>query len=720
MDIVIRTPHGDAEVRIARTGGASVGALVETVTRRTAPPVLDVDGIAVPVGTSLHRCGLFRGSVVTVDGGEVRGIDGVEHSGGVTDDPVVSLVQVAGPGTGVRIELDAGTYRIGPGRRLHGRELSVASVETGALELGVRSDGSAVVTPATSAYLDGVELRISASVRWTGGLLEIGDRVFRLEQVTGADGQPSHTEPPPTHPRHAAHLQVTGGLAVFNRPPTHLLPDAGAARSDDVAELVRWALTRSPRLWHRRLTDEGALALPYGLTTGLGRPPQVERVDLAVERAVGVVGPSETARAITRGMLVAASAIHGPADIEIVVVSHPNRIAAWEWVKWLPHAQSSSGTPNLFTSDDDLATWADRRRESLPHVLVVADEPMRWRSGGSPLRQLLADPQVPIRLIALATDIQQLPAICRQVVSASVPFHPHLVDESTALHVARAMAMLDDPDLAPSARPPRQTAASPPEAAERASAGLLVSPFVIGRELTPLEHRLVVATSTDLTLDDLLAAHPGDGVPFALTDTGDEHDPIVRWWVPGAPLHVDGPGAAALLPTLAIGVADRCSADDVHLYVATSQPGRLAPLAALPHLGGFVDTSDPRQVDALVTVFDAELVRRASSSTDSPAPTSADTPAVAPAAMVLLTDDPDAFGDTLAELTVEGPARGIGVVVATHGRRGVTVDCADGTRLDVARVTGSIAAMVRSMDLEPATERHPVPVVAHEEPHDPR
>ena len=96
---------------------------------------------------------------------------------------------------------------------------------------------------------------------------------------------------------------------------------------------------------------------------------------------------------------------------------------------------------------------------------------------------------------------------------------------------------------------------------------------------------------------------PAGGVPFALVDLPDQLRQKIRWWEPGVNgslliYGTEGAGTAAVLASLAIGGAERYSADDLHLYVIDA--GALAPLAALRHAGAVVRHDEVDRITQLV------------------------------------------------------------------------------------------------------------------------
>ena len=195
---------------------------------------------------------------------------------------------------------------------------------------------------------------------------------------------------------------------------------------------------------------------------------------------------------------------------------------------------------------------------------------------------------------------------------------------------------------------------------------LELRPYVIGRELTPMELRVMRETNGNVGGGDvggvwfaggvrndlsrlvveitaaavaveqartrrlspeplphvvdprrLTTEHPGGGVPFALVDLPDQQRQQIRWWEPGVDgslliYGADGAGTSAVLGSLAVGAAERYPADDFHLYVIDA--GALAPLVALPHTGAVVRHDDVDRIARLVRLVGAEIDSRNSTS----------------------------------------------------------------------------------------------------------
>ncbi|AZK97773.1 MULTISPECIES: type VII secretion protein EccC [Streptomyces] len=132
-----------------------------------------------------------------------------------------------------------------------------------------------------------------------------------------------------------------------------------------------WALGGTSRQWERRASDEdfsevrvavGEQKLALRLAPLATRPvedlePLSAHALRSFIRAYGTVpeqpialylrawsrvlvtGDEERARALVRAMLAQLAAFHAPEELNVALCVSDERRAAWEWLKWLPHAQ---------------------------------------------------------------------------------------------------------------------------------------------------------------------------------------------------------------------------------------------------------------------------------------------------------------------------------------------------------------------------------------------
>jgi DNA segregation ATPase FtsK/SpoIIIE, S-DNA-T family len=734
MDVVIRTPHGDAEVRVgAHDPATRLVDVLEVVTGRSVPPVVDVDGRAVPSAAPLDDAGVLEGSVIDVGAGTG---DGPDSAG-------VELVQIAGWGTGTRAALPSGTYRIGPGRRVNARELAAAPVDRVGFELRVAAGGAVTVTTGQDPVrLDGAVLEPGARVTWATGVVDVLGRAFQLEEHTiGPLRRPrpdpgsataTFNRPPLPSPSPPVSLPAAGAAVVRDhgrRPGAHQRPAVDERRALERDRLrAAWVLpaeagelagSAGPALWRRRHSPTEPVELAVGLGDVPWRPVGVEgdhgtlpmvpiTVDLAREQGLAIVGSTDFVRAAARGVLVAAAVERGPADLAIVVATHADRLGAWEWVKWLPHCRTA-GTIDVLTSAEAIAAVLDTAARPGPLTLVVADEPAWWRERAAPLRPLLAGTRSPIRLIALVGDPAEAPTVCTTLLSESDDVavldrlldrqriervHPFLVATETALGTARHLAGLDDPDLAPPEDDPAHRRAPVLELLQLTEPGGV-----------PLAGRVMDRWSGGDRAPTLLPVGR-DGATTITIDL-DRHGPH---------LVVAGPEAPDVTRGLLAALAVVAAPDEVGIVLIgpTATFGRCTDL---PHVVGTVTHPDGGEAERVLRCLRAELRRRSSGDDDTDE---------SGARLVVVLDEPTArdmpgFGSAVSSIARDGASLGIHLIVATDRPAGAFDDelgRLDVARLEVASRLGELTTRPRArsslriaagpaVELDPVTSRTP-------------
>jgi len=220
----------------------------------------------------------------------------------------------------------------------------------------------------------------------------------------------------------------------------------------DVAALRTWVAAGHQRVWERRHdhTDFLALTLAYGdehvvmgaTGPGAGSFPEATEAmrtakplasvpilaELTTHQSVGIAGPRPLALAVTRSLIMQAATLHGPADVDMTLIVDPAALGEWDFMKWLPHMRGEGGRSRVATTLETItnhlpeaheggvfATEADQG----PRRLAVIDAPALIAATGSPLRNALADPLMPLHGIIVSDDPDQLPASCGVVVEIS-------------------------------------------------------------------------------------------------------------------------------------------------------------------------------------------------------------------------------------------------------------------------------------------------------------
>ena len=108
--------------------------------------------------------------------------------------------------------------------------------------------------------------------------------------------------------------------------------------------------------WNTGIAHDQRRTLQPDLLAALERCERLVDVPVPVDLQAGSVvvlrGDIGVATAIARSLVVQLAGLYGPADWRLVVVT--DRPAEWDWVDWLPHAQSGGVVPS-----DEVARLAD-------------------------------------------------------------------------------------------------------------------------------------------------------------------------------------------------------------------------------------------------------------------------------------------------------------------------------------------------------------------------
>jgi len=466
MDIVVTTPHGDADIDlVAAPTDSTLADLLGTVTGQSPPATARIDGRTVSCSLALRDIGLVIGSVV--DTRPVIAADSRLDT--------VALLQLTGRGAGTDRLLGPARYRIGPARSSSGDELATAAVATTVFEVDVAPDGSVHATGAEagthlgdgrSARLDGKPL--DRRRLWESGHLAAAGRRFQLERP------PANLES-----RDVEHRAEDGSIPYRRRPnaPTDRRLLIHGARRD--------AASAAGQLWQWRPGDRGAFEVGYGFEHDNDSPVAV---DLLANRAVALVGSERFRSALARTLLVELCTMHGPAHLGVVIATTSDQLTEWNWSRWLPHLRDgrSNPHPRLFADDAQLAAWAGEATRPPPSTMtrqhltvLIVDAKALWEQRSSPLHPLLTNPPNDLRIIALCAAVDDAPTPCSELLvearqpgghtdhpellaplvahhrrgsdqpSVVADIEPALVEADIALEIARHLAPLDDLEAEP-------------------------------------------------------------------------------------------------------------------------------------------------------------------------------------------------------------------------------------------------------------------------------
>ena len=120
------------------------------------------------------------------------------------------------------------------------------------------------------------------------------------------------------------------------------------------------------------------------------QPKLPASIDLRAFDRIELCGAEDPARSLARAMICSATAFHSPDHLVVAVLCSEQNLLHWDWLKWLPHAQSAQQSDAVgpmrmvSTSLAEIATLlppdlsdrprfgADERPPS-PHILFVTD-----------------------------------------------------------------------------------------------------------------------------------------------------------------------------------------------------------------------------------------------------------------------------------------------------------------------------------------------------------
>jgi S-DNA-T family DNA segregation ATPase FtsK/SpoIIIE len=497
------------------------------------------------------------------------------------------------------------------------------------------------------------------------------------------------------------------------------------AASPDPAEVLRRVMLPSTTLWERRPAHRDFLLLRAGVGAVRWRPPVTEAprsaatpdelaealaaaatlegspvpVDLSAGGVVGIVGDRTAALALARSLLCQAAALHGPADLPVMVLARPEAAVEWDWAKWLPHTRDASGAGRMLSADPELSTrLAEGRLRAAgpgdrndrppaggrppvgPTVLVVVDDESLTEGRRAPTRSLLRGEGGLVAGIVIASTVDRLPAVCTTVVEMVDPdggaeltlpqagerverFLPAGMADDVARGCARALARFEDPEL-----------------------------DVVGAGLPASIRLLPLLELDECTPEAVLARWKAAGVdPRPATPVGLSEDGVfsVDFVADGPHALVGGTtgsGKSELLRSMVAGLA--ASVDPDHLtFVLIDFKGGSAfdECARLPHTVGMVTDLDEHLAERALRCLEAELKHRERTlrqvgATDLPDYLRKGLPEPMPRLLVIIDEfatlrsELPQFIDALVGVAQRGRSLGVHMLLATQRPQGAISD----------------------------------------------
>ncbi|GIH18841.1 type VII secretion protein EccCa [Rugosimonospora africana] len=339
-------------------------------------------------------------------------------------------------------------------------------------------------------------------------------------------------------------------------------------------------------------------------------------------------GEPEAVSGLVRAMLAQAATFHSPEDLRVAICADTGRIAAWDWVKWLPHAlhpqrRDAAGPIRMVRNDlgqieallgEDLAERARFRPgagSDRAHVLVVLD-------GG----------RVPLGCQLAVGDAQGVTVLDVQ----------GILGRATDQHVLRLRVSAETIERV--TRPTgggeeRSTAVGAPDRLSLAQVDALARQFTALRiSGTQADDGAPLSTRYDLPAllgtGDLRALDPGTvwqpranrdrlRVPIGVGEDGARIELDIKEAAQGGMgphglvVGATGSGKSELLRTLVLGLAITHSPEQLNFVLADFKGGAtFLGLEELPHVSAVItNLSDELPlVDRMQDALRGEMVRR--------------------------------------------------------------------------------------------------------------
>jgi S-DNA-T family DNA segregation ATPase FtsK/SpoIIIE len=441
-----------------------------------------------------------------------------------------------------------------------------------------------------------------------------------------------------------------------------LATEALARRNEhpDLPELIGALRDRTPTLWSRRpdadhfaeicvgrapqpprttftakLISDGQEVLTAELDTVLDSLSEVVDVpvviDLQTDGSVGVAGPPYHARSAVSSMIASLALLHSPAELSIGLMTSEATEPQWDWLKWLPHADTryspfeaqhlASSTAACLALHGSLTELREsrprtaggqKRSTHVPVVVLVIED-------DAPIeRPLLIEllergPEAGIHMIWVATAIDRLPAGCGAVLDLlegprSISLRVRRTKQTTVGIRCTVLEPDELDDVARSLSPIVDVGAR-----TRGDSGLpdvVFGPHLLGLPPTAapemvLERWSQTSIEAARQVDTGLRAAVGIAAGEPLVLDLRTHGPHAL--VGGT----TGAGKSEFLQAWVMGLASSYSPQRVNfLFVDYKGGSAFSECVKLPHCVGLVTDLSPHLVDRALTSLHAELQRR--------------------------------------------------------------------------------------------------------------
>jgi len=344
---------------------------------------------------------------------------------------------------------------------------------------------------------------------------------------------------------------------------------------------------------------------------------------------VSLDGDAEAARGLVRALLAQLVTFHSPEDLRVAVLASSERLRAWDWVKWLPHAQHDR--------DSDAAGSARLVSDSWPELEqmlggTALEERGRYETGAPPtpgdpyLVLVLDDPPIAGNHRLAGPGYRNVVAID---VGARLPWDGAAtvlrlrVDDNTMVKVSMTSTGVEEtmtvgrPDQLSLVRARALARLLAPYRPH--TAGVVVEGGVAASDLPSLLGITDLWTLDPRTLWNARTAWDHLRIPVGVTERGQTVELDIKESAQGGMgphgilIGATGSGKSELIRTLVLSMALTHSSERLNMVLVDFKGGAtFLGLESLPHVSAIITNlaDELPLVDRMQDALHGELVRR--------------------------------------------------------------------------------------------------------------
>ena len=411
-------------------------------------------------------------------------------------------------------------------------------------------------------------------------------------------------------------------------------PVFGHARVGTAAQLLATPLRAPQTAPLEDLDPVSSAALRQFIKTYGSLPDLPVAIALRSFASLSVSGEPEATRSLARALIAQLATFHSPADLKVALCAAPGRRQAWEWLKWLPHAQATASAASSAADASGPARLVAGHLGELgallgsdlgerpvfskdggasadgPHILVVIDG---GRTGGDTALAPPSGRQGVTVLDVTHTQPSALPGPYARQLHVTSDGMGTIVGEGREQH----LEYLCRPDALDAAS--AQTLARMLAGSYRGAPAVAASPMATSLDLPEL---LGIGDPRDL--DPALTWRPRGArerlrIPIGIGTQGEPVELDLKESAEsgmgphGLVIGATGSGKSELLRTLVTGLAVTHSSEALNLALVDFKGGAtFAGMTELPHTCAVITnlSDDLTLVDRMADAIQGEVVRR--------------------------------------------------------------------------------------------------------------